>query len=180
MLPPSAPEPAGLRTHAAVALIFGPGPDGDELLFIRRAERAGDPWSGDMAFPGGRGEPVDPSPRATAERETREEIALSLEDARFFGALPIKLSPLRIPTAGFGIFPFVYRVEAWPALALSEEVAAVHRFALGRFLEDEGRGEFRYVGYGVDRQLPCVRLDGLKIWGLSLRMVDDLIEQLRR
>ena len=39
-------------TRAAVALIEREGRDGRELFFIQRARRKGDPWSGDMAFPG--------------------------------------------------------------------------------------------------------------------------------
>lgn len=175
-LPPAWPEPEGLRSRAAVAVVVGPDED---LLFIRRAERPGDPWSGDMAFPGGRAEPIDPSPRHTAERETMEEVGLDLRDADYLGALRIQRSPLRDPALGFGIFPFVYRVPRWPAsFAPSEEVAAVHRFALPRFLAREGRGEFRYTGWGQDRVLPCVDLDGTRIWGLTLRMLDDLVAAL--
>jgi hypothetical protein len=86
---------------------------------------------------------------------------------------------VRDPSRGFGIFPFVYAMDAWPDTTLSDEVAAIHRFALDRFLSGEGRGEFRYTGWGQDRLLPCVRLDGTFIWGLSLRMLDDLLDLLR-
>src|SRR5258706_15931093 len=44
-------------SRAAVALILRDGPQGIEVLFIRRAEHPQDPWSGQMAFPGGRAEP---------------------------------------------------------------------------------------------------------------------------
>lgn len=175
-LPPAYPDPEPVRSRAAVAVIVGPG---EELLFIRRAERPGDPWSGDMAFPGGREEPTDPNPRATAERETREEVGLDLADATFLGALTPMTSPLRPPKAGFAIHPYVYRVGAWPTYAPSEEVAAVHHLSLPRILAGEGREEFLYRGYGIERMLPCLRLDGTFVWGLTLRVVDDLAERLR-
>ena len=174
ILPYAAPEPEGLTSHAAVALIVGPK---DELLFIRRAVREGDPWSGDMAFPGGRAERTDRSDRETAERETWEEIGLDLSAGVYVGALPVRQSPLRDPKFGFGIFPFVYRVAGWPAFVPSDEVAAVVPFAMERLLAGEGRGEFRYQGWGVDRVVPCVRLDDTLIWGLTLRMLDDLLER---
>ena len=61
----SSDEEEGVR-KAAVALIFRSGDDtegtgGPELLFIKRAEYPGDPWSGQVAFPGGREEPGDSS-----------------------------------------------------------------------------------------------------------------------
>jgi 8-oxo-dGTP pyrophosphatase MutT (NUDIX family) len=175
-LPATETEPPGIRTRAAVAVVLGPD---DHLLFIRRAERQGDPWSGHMAFPGGRASPLDASIRATAERETREEVGLDLAPAEFIGALPIQESPLRDPQGGFAIHPYVFRVPVWPALTpLASEVAAIHLLDGRRLLAGEGRGEFRYQGYGLDRMLPCIRLEGTFIWGLTLRMIDQIAERL--
>ena len=72
---------------AAVAVILRPAPgetlDSTEILFIKRAERDGDPWSGHMAFPGGHMEPDDSDLKESAIRETKEEIGLDLRDAQF-------------------------------------------------------------------------------------------------
>ena len=65
--------------RAAVAMIFREVEDEPEILLIRRADREGDPWSGHIAFPGGRVDPTDISTQATAERETLEEIGLDLQ-----------------------------------------------------------------------------------------------------
>jgi 8-oxo-dGTP pyrophosphatase MutT (NUDIX family) len=75
--------------EAAVALVLRPHPDGDaELLFIRRATRAGDPWSGQIGLPGGRYEPADDLLETTALRETLEEVGLDLRaGGRVLGAL---------------------------------------------------------------------------------------------
>lgn len=175
-LPPEFPDPEPLARRAAVAVIFGPDED---LLFIRRAERPGDPWSGDMAFPGGREEPHDPHPRATAVRETFEEVGVDLTGARFLGALTPMVSPVRLPTRTLGIHPYVFRVDAWPPFRFSDEVAAVHHFTLDRILKGEGRDEFVWRGHGAEHVLPCLRLDGTFVWGLTLRVVDDLLERLR-
>ena len=65
--------------QAAVALVVAPDPSA--ILFIRRATRDGDPWSGQMALPGGKSDLADADLRATAIRETSEEVAISLESA---------------------------------------------------------------------------------------------------
>ena len=52
-----------------VLLIAERGPGAVEapaLLMMRRAERAGDPWSGQVSFPGGRVQPDDADTRAAA------------------------------------------------------------------------------------------------------------------
>lgn len=137
-----------------------------------------------MAFPGGHHEPTDVDLEATARRETFEEIGLSLEGALFIGALP-PVRPVSSPKKGLGVFPFVYRLAApWPALQPNPEVQAIHRFPLTRLLSREGRGSFRYASatYG-ELTLPCVRLDGTLLWGLTLAMLDTflpLIEEVRR
>src|SRR5256885_8830171 len=75
------------RDHAAVALVLSGDPSDLQLCFIRRVEKQNDPWSGHMAFPGGRASAGDASARAVAEREAREEVALHLQDSHWIGAL---------------------------------------------------------------------------------------------
>lgn len=166
-----------MRKRAAVAIVVGPA---SEALFIRRATREGDPWSGDIAFPGGRAQGTDASLRATAERETMEEVGLDLAGARYLGAMDCLVSPMRDPDGAFGIFPFVYAIDAWPALSPDpREVADVHPISLDRLFAGEGRGTFEYRGWGIVRELPCVRLGDIFLWGLTLRMVDDLAARSR-
>jgi 8-oxo-dGTP pyrophosphatase MutT (NUDIX family) len=52
-----------------------------EILFIKRAGRAGDRWSGHVALPGGKRDPQDASDRVAAIRETQEEVGLDLAGA---------------------------------------------------------------------------------------------------
>ena len=79
--------------QAAVALIAVSSGADLELLIIRRAERLGDPWSGQMALPGGRRETVDSSLRETAMRETAEEIGVDLGREAMLGQLDDQGSP---------------------------------------------------------------------------------------
>ncbi len=68
-------------------MLLREAPAAPEMLFIERALCPGDPWSGDLGFPGGKMEPEDGHPRQAAEREVLEEIGLSLAGARFLGRL---------------------------------------------------------------------------------------------
>mgnify|MGYP006305808619 CR=1 FL=1 len=70
------------RAAVAATMRFDEAGDGCELLFILRAKQEGDPWSGHMAFPGGRMEPDDADELAAARREAREEVALDLADRK--------------------------------------------------------------------------------------------------
>jgi hypothetical protein len=73
----------------------------------------------------------------------------------------------------------VFTVPRWPErFSPSEEVADVHRFALARLLAREGRGTFPWSGHGTTLELPRLDLDGQRIWGLTLRMLDDLLARL--
>lgn len=76
-----------VANQAAVAVVLHDAPTGSEMLFIQRAEHPRDPWSGHMAFPGGRVDPGDATPRHAAERETREEVGLDLGGAELIGRL---------------------------------------------------------------------------------------------
>ncbi len=80
------------RIQAAVALVLVPGSEGPELLLIKRTERDDDPWSGQMAMPGGRRDEEDHDLLQTAIRETREETSVDLGEAEVLGELD-DLSP---------------------------------------------------------------------------------------
>ncbi|HEU5170288.1 MAG TPA: NUDIX domain-containing protein, partial [Gemmatimonadales bacterium] len=79
----------------------------DALLLIRRAERAGDPWSGQMGLPGGRHHPGDPDLLATAIRETEEEVGLALDASRCIGVLD-DVAPRTPDLPPIAVRPFVF------------------------------------------------------------------------
>ena len=70
----------GHLPDAAVAIIMKSSESTSSLLLIRRTERRGDPWSGQIAFPGGHRAPGDRSFLETAMREASEEVGISLRD----------------------------------------------------------------------------------------------------
>jgi 8-oxo-dGTP pyrophosphatase MutT (NUDIX family) len=159
---------------AAVAAVARDGSSGAELLFIRRAQRDGDPWSGHMAFPGGRVEAADANPFAAALRETREEIALDLSSSPLLG----KLSPVATRAHGklrpMVIEPFVFELRELPSFTFSHEVEQVVWVPVDFFRSAKNRGSLDWKLL----KLPCYRFEGCVIWGLTLRMVDELCTSL--
>ena len=169
---------SSLADEAAVALVFA-GRDGDlRLCFIRRATDPRDPWSGQMALPGGRATPADASLCAAAVRETHEEVGLSLARARYLGALPpIPLVRHGRPTTG-SVAPFVfYAGGALPALTVDPvEVAAGYWIAVRHLRDPSQRAVMQVTGGGVTRRLPAVRFGRHLIWGMTYRIVIALLD----
>jgi len=168
---PSARVSEAVASRAAVAVVLAEGARGIEVLFIRRAEHPDDPWSGQMAFPGGRAEPGDADLRQTAVRETREEISIDLErEADYLGALDEVRAMARMRPLNLAITPFVFRLHGTPAPVLSPEVRSLHWLALEDLLGPAPRSTMDYLHQGETLRFPCLRIDDLVIWGLTYRM----------
>jgi 8-oxo-dGTP pyrophosphatase MutT (NUDIX family) len=166
----------GDTPRAAVALVFRNGAQGGlELLFIRRAEHEKDPWSGHMGFPGGRAEPGDSGPEATAVRETLEETGLDLaRDGEPLGALDEVVALARGRPLDLVIAPFAFRLRRRLDGARSHEVVSLHWLPLRRLLEPEVRSTLQYQYEETVIDLPCLRIEGVVIWGLTYRMFENL------
>ncbi|HTF90108.1 MAG TPA: CoA pyrophosphatase [Planctomycetota bacterium] len=162
------------KHQAALAVILTPNDETKrlDLLLIQRAERAGDPWSGHMALPGGRREPSDPDLDATAVRETREETGIDLTRARGFGALD-DVQPIRQSERALVVRPFVFLTSARPALELSSEVAHALWVPLGEL--DHAAGEVDVDHRGGRLRVPAYRIGDRVVWGMTQRVVAGLL-----
>jgi 8-oxo-dGTP pyrophosphatase MutT (NUDIX family) len=160
---------------AAVAVIVTPGPDA--LLFIRRAERTGDPWSGHMALPGGRRDEADPDLLSTAIRETAEEVGLALPRASLLGSLDdvVPRTPVLPPIA---VRPYVFALPARPVLTLNPEVAAARWVYLDHLLHPATYHSVRIQIRGESREVPAYQLDDAIVWGMTERVITGLLAHL--
>lgn len=160
---------------AAVTLLLIEGAAGLEALLIKRAVRAGDPWSGQIALPGGRREPADRDLLATALRETREEVGVDVAHEERLGQLH-DLNP-RTPTLPpVYVRPFVFALPAAPALTLSDEVQRAFWVPLERFNDPAVRRDVTLTVAGVTRVFPAYHLGDDIIWGMTERILTPFIE----
>ena len=170
---PQPAEAAGARP-AAVSLVLVDGPGGVELLLIRRAERAGDPWSGQIALPGGRQDPGDADLLATAVRETREETGVELAAAERLGILD-DLAPRATPLPPVIVRPFVFALAHRPALTINAEVQRAFWLPLARLSKPGVRFDMTLTLSDAERTFPAYRLGEDVIWGMTERILTPFV-----
>ncbi|MEX2204810.1 MAG: CoA pyrophosphatase [Myxococcota bacterium] len=164
---------------AAVALVFHQPPGGaPELLFIERARKEGDPWSGQMAFPGGRHDPGDSDISATASREALEEVGVQLD--RPFGRLD-DFSGSRNPRVPpLVVSPFAYEARERPTLVPNAEVQSTVWIPVPWILHPDSNYDYRFERPEFSGTFPAIRFEGYTVWGLTYRILGNLFEVLGR
>ncbi|MBI3992327.1 MAG: CoA pyrophosphatase [Candidatus Lambdaproteobacteria bacterium] len=166
---------------ASVAMIFGENGKGLEVLFIKRAERQGDPWSGHVAFPGGRASPRDADASTVAERETLEEIGLTLQRTQRVAPLPelpVRRNDVHVSLT---LSPFVYHIgPKRDDMRLNHEVDQVFWVPLAHLFDAANTARVEFVRNGEELSFPGVRYERNIIWGLTLRVLGVFAERLER
>ncbi len=166
-----------LKTRSAVAMILQVRDGELQILMIKRAERVGDPWSGHMAFPGGRMDKSDANGYAVAVRETAEEVGLFLgpEDECIGRLSELNAKPQR-GSFGMAVSPFVFRLDREVIFTPNYEVAEVVWVPLEFLTDEDNREEMIWKYKGAKIPVPCYMYEGRCIWGLSLMMLDELLD----
>jgi len=167
----SKPPDDGRRRAAVAALLHD-----DRVLLMKRTERDGDPWSGHISLPGGRFDARDPDLLATAIRETNEELGIDLTGARLLGGLP-PLHPRSSGPAGIEVTPFVFVTPEPVEPRPSDEAEAA--FWLPLELARSGSIDDSYTYPGSGMAFPSWRYEGYIIWGLTWRILGELLAAAR-
>jgi len=173
--------PAGERTrYAATAAILRYEPE-PEILFIRRTEVPEDPWSGQMAFPGGRQDGDDADLIATAVRETREEVGIDLTvSADLLGRLDDVQATARARRLDLVIVPHVFVLHQPVTIRPNEaEVDEAHWAALRPMILGQTTTTQHWVHDGHDLDLPGYQVAHRVVWGLTYRQLQLLFALIR-
>ncbi|MBI3303392.1 MAG: CoA pyrophosphatase [Deltaproteobacteria bacterium] len=166
-------------TRAAVALLLQPQETDLHLLFIHRAHHPQDPWSGHMAFPGGRQDPEDADLRVTIHRETKEEVGIDLDHhGEYLGRMAELQAMARGRPISMTVAPFVYLVspEARPEPDPVEVQDTI--WVPLSFMQQDGVEKLvaRPMPDGAAVEVPALVYGGKTIWGLTYRMLQGFLE----
>lgn len=157
--------------QAAVAILVRPTGGDLKLFLVKRAEVPGDPWSGDMAFPGGKRCPEDGTLTNTAVRELLEETAIDLSGSKPLGFMAPVYSTVRNNMA---VQPVVFMLDEEPEYSLNYELSKAGWETLDRLKSTRQLSTVK--GY----QTPVYRAVDEVVWGLTFRMIKTIIELVDR
>ena len=165
------PKSKGLR-FAAVSIILRKSKS-PSVLLIKRAEREGDPWSGQVAFPGGKRQPEDRTPKDTAVRETIEEVGVDLEKAAEFLGYA---DTMTTHTGTMDVVPTVFVLKSGVQVKPNEEVASYRWVNLVDFLGPNGKSTYKFNYGGRNIEMPSYQVEDYVVWGLTHRILESLLQ----
>lgn len=167
---PQEPQSKGLR-FAAVSIIVRDRRF-PSVLLIKRAEHSGDPWSGQIAFPGGKMQSGDETARDTAMRETLEEVGIDLgEAAEFLGYAAVTTTH----TGTMDVVPSVFILKDGVEVRPNAEVASYRWVDLEDLLAPEAQSTYRFAYEGKDVELPAYAIGEYVVWGLTQRILSAVL-----
>jgi len=165
--------------RAAVAILLRCGATGEpEMFFIQRAEYEGDPWSGHIAFPGGRAEERDESLIDTAMRETLEETGIELRGVSELIGVLDDLHPRSVRLPAVVVRPFVFLVGEVSTPVLSSEVAEAFWVPLSVLLDRSVWRDATVRAGNTEISRFAFHHEGYVVWGMTERILSGLLELL--
>jgi 8-oxo-dGTP pyrophosphatase MutT (NUDIX family) len=176
------PNDGDVKAAVSVILRSQTPESGLEVLLIERALRDGDPWSGHMAFPGGRTDVHDTTLQNTAMREAHEEVGVDLgAHATFLARLP----DVQVVVASHGVnmkvAVFVFVLQRFEeVLQTNHEVADTVWVSLASLARGERLGKYVFEWQGVRREMPCHKVGRKSVWGLTYWMFEKMFEVIHR
>ena len=160
---------------AAVCVILRPGStNGLDVLMIKRRDLRSDPWSGQMAFPGGHYVKTDQDLRSTAFREVLEETSINLRNCSMLGTLDEIIPGNR----QIRVTPYVALAPGEIEVKINESEVAKYFWIPISFFSDskKNRTTYSFERSGTKLTVPSYLFSGqYVIWGMSYRIIVDFL-----
>ena len=162
--------------YASVAVILN---NEQKVLFIKRPENPKDPYSGHVAFPGGKNKKDDENLLYTATREVNEEVGIDLNNnARIIGELD-QLKPLNPDGPNYVVTPFLAVLEKNNDLVLNDEVEDYIWIPLTHFLDDANMRVRLKERPGQIIEDYVYEYEKYIIWGMTGRIINSFVNDIR-
>lgn len=162
----------GLR-DAAVLIPVVDRRDGASVILTKRTEKLRS-HSGQIAFPGGRLDPTDPTPEYAALRETEEEIGLAPSYVEVVGRMPDYVSG-----SGFRIAPILSVVRPGFRLSINpDEVDDIFEVPLAFLMNPQNHTRESRIWQNKERHFYTMPFGERYIWGLTAGIIRTLYERL--
>ena len=161
---------------AVIALVFWH--NGHELCLCigRRAINPQDPWSGDLAFPGGKVEAQDQSLHHIAARETQEEIGLHLPETALIGSLGKTAATGSGQRMPMPVYPLIYHLQSTPDnFRVSDEITEAYWVPVTQLWQPYHWMQFCFPP--TRQQRVGIRIGNHFLWGFSLKILVQLAER---
>jgi 8-oxo-dGTP pyrophosphatase MutT (NUDIX family) len=167
---------AALRSAAVLLPVFRDAEGELRIVLVVRADDGGQ-HGGQLGLPGGKPEPGDADLLATALREAEEEVGLSR------GAVEVvaELEPLATQATGWLVHPFLGRVSPDTRWRLQEtEIVGILTPAARVLADPASRSTLPFSSLRFPEPLLVdgIDIEGHVLWGMTLRLLDDLLPRL--
>jgi 8-oxo-dGTP diphosphatase len=158
--------------NASVTLLLKLEGERPYILFVRRVQDSSDPWSGQIALPGGKREPKDKDLKETVIRETLEETNINLlNNCTFLGVMSTFQSK---PRPEIRVLPFVILLRDELSIRLNKkELEEYFWMSLEELVRNKTTAKF------IFGEVPAFIIGNIVIWGLTYRIVECLMHCLK-
>lgn len=161
--------------RSAVAIVISTQGGKPAALFIQRAVREGDPWSGDVAFPGGKQQQSDRNTWQTALRELYEETGIVPTHTHPLYRLRDRLTRLHHAPLPMTISPWLFETEQRQEVTLNHESTESMWLTLADFKRKELQSTLEWKTRIGTFTMPTIEIEGYRIWGITLSIINSMI-----
>lgn len=167
--------PENAKKAGVLVLLYPNQDQKTTVLLTKRAQYKGT-HSKQISFPGGKKNPEDINLKATAIRESFEEVGLAKTDLQVHR----KLSTIYIPPSNFEVAPYIATIPYTPVFTKNYEVEEIIHTTIEELLDHNNLTTFNTAtSYDNHIEVPCFMFQKHYVWGATAMILSELKEVLK-